>query len=144
MIEPGRFVTASCGTLLVRVDHLKEAGGYKWAIVDGGTNIIPNSLGAKELRKVIVANKASSGPEETVNVVGPLLYEGDFMAFQVSLPKLSEGDVLSFFGCGAYTLSMSSQFLYPRPAAVLLNSKGKVSLIREKETFEDVLHKDKI
>lgn len=144
VVEPGKFVTASSGILLVRVDHLKEAGGYKWAIVDGGTNIVPNFLGGKELRKVIVANKASSEPEETINVVGPLLYPEDLVAFQVKLPKVSEGDILSILACGAYTLSMSNQFLYPRPAAVLLNSKGEVKVIREKETFEDFSHKDTI
>jgi len=49
---------------------------------------------------------------------------------------------LAVFDCGAYSLSSSTQFLYPRPAAVLLSSNGGVRVVRERETFEDVLCKD--
>lgn len=143
IVEPGRFIASSAGILLVRVDHVKSAGGYKWVFVDGGRNLIP-SFGAVELRRVVVANKATNQLEEEFNLVGPLLYNGDFIDLKVMLPKVSEGDVLSIFGCGAYSLSRSNQFLYPRPAAVMLNSKGEVRLIREKETFDDVLYKDRI
>jgi diaminopimelate decarboxylase len=142
IVEPGRFITSSAGILLVRVDHVKNAGGYKWAMVDGGTNLVPR-FGAVELREVVVANKASSQPEEEVNIAGPLLYAEDFITLKTALPRVSEGDILSIFGCGAYSLSRSNQFLHPRPAAVLLNSKGEVKIIREKETFEDFSYKDK-
>lgn len=143
VVEPGKYISASPGILLAKVDHVKKAGGYTWVIVDGGTNLVPNSLGGKELRKAVVANRASSTPEEQVNVVGPLLYGEDFLTFQANLPKIQSGDTLAIFACGAYTLSMSTQFLHARPAAVLLNSKSEVRVIREKETFEDFLHKDK-
>jgi diaminopimelate decarboxylase len=142
VVEPGRFISSSVGILLVRVDHVKEAGGYKWVMVDGGTNLVPRFT-SLELRKIAVANKANSQSDEEVNVVGPLLYAEDFITLKMALPKLSEGDVLAIFGCGAYTLSRSNQFLYPRPAAVLLNSEGDVRVIRERETFEDFLYKDR-
>lgn len=142
IIEPGRFITSSAGILLVRVDNVKNAGGYKWVMVDGGTNLVPR-FGAIELRKVVVASKVSSQPEEEVNIVGPLLYAEDFITLKTVLPRVSEGDILSIFGCGAYTLSRSNQFLHPRPAAVLLNSEGEVGVIRERETFEDFLSKDR-
>jgi len=118
---------------------VKYAGGHKWVLVDGGTNLLPR-FGSVELRKIIVANNASSQPEEEVNVAGPLLYNADFITLKVNLPKTSEADVLSI--CGAYTLSRANQFLYPRPATVLVNPKGIVKVIREKETFEDLLYKD--
>jgi len=142
IVEPGRFISSSAGILLLRVDHVKEAGGYKWVSVDGGTNLVPR-FNFVELRKIIVANKATSYSNEEVNIVGPLLYAEDFISLKAALPKISEGDVLSIFGCGAYTLSRSNQFLHPRPAAVLLNSKGEVKVIRERETFEDFLYKDR-
>jgi len=142
IVEPGRFLTSSAGFLLTRVDNVKNAGGYKWVMVDGGTNLVPR-FGAIELRKVVVANKASNLPEEEVNIVGPLLYDEDFITLKTVLPKVAEGDILSIFDCGAYTLSRANQFLHPRPAAVLLDSKGDVKVIRERETFEDFLCKDK-
>ena len=141
IVEPGRFITSGAGILLLRVDHVKDAGGYRWAMVDGGTNVIPR-FNFIELRKIVIANKASSDPEEQVNVVGPLLYNEDFISLKTKLPKISEGDTLSVFDCGAYTLSRANQFLHARPAAVLLSSNGEVKVIREKETFEDFSHKD--
>ncbi|MHA1267717.1 MAG: diaminopimelate decarboxylase family protein, partial [Candidatus Helarchaeota archaeon] len=141
IVEPGRFVVSSAGILLVRVDHVKYAGGHKWVLVDGGTNLLPR-FGSVELRKIMVTNKASSQPEEEVNIVGPLLYDDDFITIKANLPKTSEADILSIFGCGAYTLSRANQFLYPRPATVLVTPGGAVKVIREKETFEDFLNKD--
>jgi diaminopimelate decarboxylase len=141
IVEPGRFLTSGAGILLLRVDHVKDAGGYRWAMVDGGTNIIPR-FNFIELRKIVVANKASNAPEEQVNIVGPLLYNEDFISLKTELPKISEGDTLSVFDCGAYTLSRANQFLHARPPAVLLSSNGEVKVIREKETFEDFSRKD--
>ncbi|MCW4016291.1 MAG: hypothetical protein NWF06_07970 [Candidatus Bathyarchaeota archaeon] len=142
IVEPGRFITSASGILLTRIDHVKNAGGYKWVMVDAGTNLLPR-FGAIEQRKISVANKASKQPEEEINVVGPLLYVEDFINLKTFLPKVSEGDILSISDCGAYTISRSTQFLHPRPGAVNLDSNGNVKLIRERETPEDVLYKDK-
>ena len=139
--EPGRFIVGPSGLLLLKVDHVKVAGGYKWVFIDGGTNIVPSFY---ERRELIVANNCSATEKERVNIVGPLLYPKDFIAIKTLLPKVQEGDIIAVLDCGAYTLSSSTQFLYPRPAAVLVNQQGKVRLIREKETFEDVLSKDKL
>jgi diaminopimelate decarboxylase len=141
IVEPGRFITASAGTLLVKVDHVKKAGGYNWVMVDGGSNIVPNP-GNTELHEVCIANKMPDQLDQPVNVVGPMLYAEDFFAFQSLLPTVSEADILLISGCGAYTLSMSNQFLHPRPNVILVNSK-EVKVIREKETFEDCIRKDK-
>jgi len=138
--EPGRFIAGPSGMLLLRVDHTKIAGGYKWILVDGGTNIVPVIY---ERRTILIANKATAPNKELVNIVGPLLYPKDFIAIKVVLPQVEEDDIIAVLHCGAYSLSSSTQFLYPRPTAVLVSSKGKVEVIREKETFEDVLRKDK-
>jgi len=141
--EPGQFIAGPAGILLLRIDHTKISGEYNWVIVNGGTNLVPiaNIFTRNE---IIVANKASDPCEEMVNIAGPLLYSDDILALKTRLPKVSEGDILAIFDCGAYTLSSSTQFLYPRPSAVSLNSRKEVKAIREKETCEDVLRKDKL
>ena len=138
--EPGRFIVGPSGLLLLRVDHVKVSGGYKWVFVDGGTNILPSFYECRELK---IANNCSAYGKESVNVVGPLLYPKDFIAIKTTLPRVREGDIIAVLNCGAYSLSSSTQFLYPRPAAVLVDQQCTVHLIREKETFEDVLRKDK-
>jgi len=139
--EPGRFIAGPSGMLLLRVDHTKMAGGYKWIVVDGGTNIVPVIY---DRRMVLIANRAAASDKELVNVVGPLLYPKDFVAIKTLVPQVEENDIIAVLDCGAYSLSSSTQFLYPRPTAVLISAQGKVKVIREKETFEDVLRKDKV
>ncbi|MEM3566190.1 MAG: hypothetical protein QXK18_04895 [Candidatus Bathyarchaeia archaeon] len=139
--EPGRFIVEPSGLLLLRVDHVKVTGGFKWIVVDGGTNIVPSFY---ERREILVANDGSSDDAEMANVVGPLLYPKDFIAVKMVIPKVKEGDILVVLDCGAYTLSSSTQFLYPRPAAVLIDSDSEVGVIREKETFDDVVGKDRL
>lgn len=139
--EPGRFIVGPSGLLLLRVDHTKMAGGYKWIVVDGGTNIVPD---IHERRTILVSNNATASDKELVNIVGPLLYPKDFIAIRVLLPQVEEGDVLAVLNCGAYSLSSSNQFLYPRPSTVLINWGGETQVIREKETFDDVVRKDKL
>jgi len=139
--EPGQFIVGSSGTLLLRVDHTKIAGGHNWVIVDGGTNIYPEADIHKR-REVVVANKVTQPREEMVNISGPLLYSDDNLALKTSLPKIDEEDIIAVFDCGAYNLSKSTQFLHPRPTAVLLNARKQVRVIRERETCEEVLRKD--
>jgi len=141
MAEPGRFIVGPSALLLLRVDHVKVAGGFKWVMVDGGTNILPSFY---ERRGLLIANNGSASESELVNVVGPLLYPRDFIAIKAFAPRVKEGDLLAVLDCGAYSLSSSTQFLYPRPPAVLINSQGQVQLIRERETFDDVLAKDRL
>ena len=141
IMEPGRFIVGPSGMLLLRVDHTKMAGGYKWILVDGGTNILPV---IHDRRTILVANKALASDKELANIVGPLLYPKDFIAIKALVPRIEENDIVAVFDCGGYSLSSSTQFLYPRPTAVLINSQGEVRVIREKETFGDVLRKDKL
>ncbi|MGQ9539363.1 MAG: diaminopimelate decarboxylase family protein, partial [Candidatus Bathycorpusculaceae bacterium] len=139
--EPGRFIVGPSGLLLLRVDHVKVAGGFRWVVVDGGTNIVPSFY---ERREIMVANKGSATAKELANVVGPLLYPKDFIAIKTALPNVDEGDILAVLDCGAYTLSSSTQFLYPRPSAVLIDTEGRRHVIREGESFEDALAKDRL
>jgi len=139
--EPGRFLVDPSGMLLLRVAHTKMSGGYKWITVNGGTNIVPV---IHERRIIKIANRATASTKEEVNIVGPLLYPKDFIAVKAFHPKVEENDILALLDCGAYSLSSSTQFLYPRPTALLVRRHGKVEVIREKENFEDVLRKDKL
>ena len=58
-----------------------------------------------------------------------------------ALPKIKEGDVIAIGNAGAYGYSMSSNYnTRGRPAEVLVKD-GKASIIREAESFEDVIVK---
>lgn len=139
VFEPGRYLVHDAGYLIVQAGVVKEAAGFKWVVVDGGTNLVSDYL---ERRTILVANKANEPASTITNVVGPLLYGRDFITVKQRLPEIKEGDFLVLSNVGAYTLSSSTQFLYPRPRAVLIKTNGEVRVVREKETYEDVLRKD--
>jgi diaminopimelate decarboxylase len=71
-------------------------------------------------------------------VVG-YICETDTIAADRRLKEVSEGDILAIKNAGAYGFSMSSNYNSRlRPAEVLILD-GKAHLIRERETFDDIL-----
>jgi len=138
--EPGRFMVGSAGVLLLRVLDLKPSPyGGKWVLVDGTTSIFV--AGYNERHRILVANRAGAKPVECVNIAGPL--HGDLIAVKQFLPRVDRGDILAILDTGAYNLAMSRQYLHPRPCVLLVTVDGNVSVIRDRETREDVLRLDR-
>jgi diaminopimelate decarboxylase len=142
-IEPGRFIVAEAGVLLTRVNAVKQVLNKKFVGVDAGFNVLirPTMYGA--YHHVLVANKLDEQPTEVYDVVGPICESGDVLAKDRLLPTICEGDLIAVLNVGAYGFSMSSQYnSRPRPAEVLVKS-GKYALIREAETFGDLIRRQR-
>jgi diaminopimelate decarboxylase len=142
-VEPGRYLVATAGVLLVRVVDVKEVevGGTRRVFVgvDSGMNhlIRPALYGA--YHEVVAATKADRPRELVADVVGNVCESGDVLATGVSLPGVEEGDVLAIMNAGAYGYTMSSNYnMRPRPAEVVVRG-GEVRLSRRRETFEDLV-----
>jgi diaminopimelate decarboxylase len=60
------------------------------------------------------------------------------------MPDMEEDEVLAILNAGAYAFSMSSQYNSRPKAAEVLVSKDETSLIRERETFADLLSKQNV
>lgn len=140
IIEPGRSIVGDTTILLSRVNTVKRA--YKNFVgIDSGFNLLIRPAMYDSYHEVIVANKADGKVEETYTVVGPICETGDIIASDRKLPKIEKGDLMAILDTGAYGFSMSSQYNgRPRCAEVLICDK-KARLIREKETFEDLVGK---
>lgn len=135
--EPGKFLVSESGHLLVKTNIVKENPRRSFAAVDSGLNhlIRPMMYDAWHDIKNI-SNPA--GDEKTYNVVG-YICETDTFATDRPLPEVRPGDVLSFENAGAYGFSMASNYNARfRPAEVLVY-EGHPYLIRQRETFEDLL-----
>ncbi len=138
VLEPGRFIVAESGTLLTRVTTLKE----KFIGVDAGmtTLIRPMLYGA--YHPILLANDTSLPETEKLTVVGPICESTDCFAKDRSLPKIKEGDILAIQVAGAYGFIMGSNYNgQPRPAEVIV-SNGLHSLIRKRETTEDLIRNE--
>ena len=145
--EPGKLLVSESGHLLVSVNIVKENPNRTFVQVDSGLNhlIRPMMYDAWHDIKNI-SNPPASGEtadQKTYNVVG-YICETDTFATDRSLPTVRPGDVLSFENAGAYGFSMASNYnSRPRPAEVLVY-EGKPYLIRQRETFEDLLRGQEI
>jgi diaminopimelate decarboxylase len=134
--EPGRFLVASSGVLLVRVLEVKRTA-RKFAAIDAGMSelIRPMLYGAVHP----VTSLAESRELETVDLAGPACESGDVLARDVRLPKPQAGDLLAIGTAGAYGASMASNYLTrSRPAEVLFENNAW-HLLRRRETVQEML-----
>ncbi|HDJ29577.1 MAG TPA: diaminopimelate decarboxylase [Candidatus Acetothermia bacterium] len=142
ILEPGREIIAAAGVLLARVLYRKPTAARPFVIIDAGMNdfIRPALYGAEHR---ILAVQEGEG-EETVRVVGPICESADIFATAVTLPPVREGDYIAILHTGAYGASMSSRYnSRPLPAEVLVRAE-EAYLIRERETVEDIIDKERI
>ena len=138
-LEPGRSLVGRAGVTLYRVGAVKRLPERTWAAVDGGMsdNPRPQLYGARYT--ALSASRADEPATETVSVAGMHCESGDVLIDDVRLPPPARGDLLAVPATGAYTLAMSSNYNgVGRPAAVLV-ARGDATLIRRRETVDDLL-----
>lgn len=143
-LEPGRYVVGDAAIMLARVGTIKQMMYKKFVGVDAGFNVLLRPMLYKAYHKAVVANKFNLKPVERVDIVGNICESGDILASDRALPKVECGDIIAFLDVGAYGMAMASQYnSRPRCAEVLV-SNGKYELIRERESFEDLLAKQRV
>ncbi len=143
-LEPGRSIIGDAGVTLYTVGAIKAIPGVRtYASVDGGMfeNPRPALYGARYT--AVVADRATAPPEQVVAVAGRCCESGDVLIWEAALPPLHPGDLLAVFSTGAYTYSMASNYnRFPRPAVVLAD-EGRVRVAVERETYDDLVRKDR-
>ena len=140
VLEPGRSLVGRAGFTLYRVGTVKRVSDATvYAAVDGGMsdNPRPHLYGARYA--ALLANRADEEPAGRFAIAGKHCESGDVLIERVQLPEPRRDDLLAVPGTGAYTLGMASNYnAVPRPAAVLVGG-GATTLIRRRETIDDLL-----
>jgi len=135
--EPGKFLVSESGYFLAKVNVVKQTTSTVFASIDSGFNhlIRPMFYGSYHGIENISNPK---GRECYYSVVG-YICETDTFASNRRINEISEGDILSFKNSGAYCFTMASNYNSRfRPPEVLWH-EGEAILIRERETFEDII-----
>lgn len=142
ILEPGRYITGDTQVLLLRVGGIKEKKDIgKYALTDGGM-FSTSFMVWVEYHKIFIANKMSAEDYEKYMIFGRVCTTADWLYKGIKLPKLERNDVLAVMDTGAYFIATSSNFSYPRPP-ILMVKNGKTQLIREGESYDDLIRKDK-
>jgi len=151
ILEPGKSICANAGVLLARTVYTKRGGSKKFVIVDAGMNdLIRPSLyqafhfiwPAKVDDKFVPPRRSENlqiDGTEIIDVVGPICEGADFLARNRALPPVKRGDLICVFTAGAYGFTMSSNYNARGRAAEVLVDNDKFSIIRKRETYEDLI-----
>jgi len=142
IIEPGRYISGNSGALLTCVQYKKKADIKTFIIVDSGMHhlIRPTLYQAYQH----IANVTLREGKEIVDVVGPICESGDFFAKDRKISYTQQGDYLAVLSAGAYGMVMASRYnSHPFPAEVLVDGKTH-RLIRSRETYEDLIARERV
>lgn len=140
VFEPGRWLIAPTGALLMTVQYLKRNGRKDFVVVDAGmhTMIRPALYGGQH--RIVPLKEPQPDSENIVcDVVGPICESTDFLAQDhCAMPPVRAGDTLALLDAGAYGMVMASNYnSHPRPAEVLVDGDS-YRLVRRRETLDDL------
>lgn len=112
VVESGRFLTATCGTLVTAVRDIKySAGGTRFVVLDAGVNHLGGMSALRRIPPAVAVPAAVTSPgsaDRPARLVGPLCTPLDVLNLRAMLPDaLSIGDVLAIPNVGAYGLTAS-------------------------------------
>ncbi|MBI2990471.1 MAG: diaminopimelate decarboxylase [Candidatus Magasanikbacteria bacterium] len=136
--EPGRYIVAQAGSLITRVNTIKQS--------ISGKIIVGTDTGMNQLVRVAmygsyhpIRNLSNAlGMVHEYDITGNICECADFFAKDREMPEIREGDLLSIDIAGAYGMSMASNYQFRGLPAEVLVDRDKVELIRRRQTFEDV------
>jgi diaminopimelate decarboxylase len=157
-LEMGRYIAASCGYYLTRVEDMKVNKGQNYLIVDGGINHV-NYYGQTMAMKVPVIRHIPMEQEKTRelelddneaalgtglaaqaqgtadwNVCGSLCTVGDVLVKKLPLENVSLGDLLVFENIGAYSITEGIYLFLSRdmPNVVVYDGAQGARLVRKR------------
>jgi diaminopimelate decarboxylase len=137
-IEPGRYLVGDASVLLTRINTIKQSY-RKFVGVDAGFNTLLRPTMYGSYHHIVAANNPYAETTQIIDIAGDVCESGDLFARERPMPELKEDDVLAILNAGAYAFSMSSQYNSRPKAAEVLVSDGEKNIIRERETFADLL-----
>ena len=138
MIEPGRSIVGAAGVLLTRVLNLKTTGDKNFVIVDAAMNDLIRPALYSAYHEMLPLRE-TGGPKTKADVVGPVCETGDFLAKDRELPAVMPGDTIAICTAGAYGFVQSSNYNSRPRAAEVLVEESTWRVIRERETYEDLV-----
>lgn len=134
-MEPGRFLVAEAGTLLVSVVDMKSTEKHLFVGVNSGFNhlIRPAMYGSHHPIENVTRSR---GLRKAVTVAGNVCESGDIFATKRLMVVPQVGDVLAILIAGAYGFSMASNYnLRKFPREVLLVGKSTRDISFTPHTF---------
>ena len=144
ILEPGRALVAESGLLLTKVIEVKKTGKKTFIMVDSGMNDLVRPALYDAYHSIVPIWRRPNGDAETLglvaDIVGPVCETGDVFATDRNVSSIKDGDLMAITHAGAYGFSMASHYnLRPKPAEVAISKSSMATIIRRRETIEELL-----
>lgn len=122
-VEPGRYLVAEAGALLVRVTQVIEKDGLRRIGVDGGMNALVRPAMYDAWHGIHNLSRLGDDAVAAFDVVGPICESSDVFGRARMLPAATaEGDVVLIADAGAYGMAMANTYnLRALPAEEILD-----------------------
>ncbi|MGB6064325.1 MAG: diaminopimelate decarboxylase [Desulfomonilaceae bacterium] len=148
ILEPGRLLVGNAGILVTQVLYQKQGPAKKFVIVDAAMNdlIRPSLYDAYHSVWKVSGNRARTAHQDRIiaDLVGPICESGDFLAQSREMEPVESGELLALMSAGAYGFSMSSNYNSRPRAAEVLVDRDKYFVIRDRESYEDLIRGERI
>ena len=136
--EPGRAIAANAGLLVTRVEVLKTGEEKNFCIVDAAMNDLIRPTLYQAWMDIVPVQPRGDEPALIYDVVGPVCETGDWLGKE-RLLAVREGDLLAVRTAGAYGFTMASNYNSRGRAAEVMVDAARALLVRERESFEDLV-----
>ena len=139
VLEPGRAVVGHSGALIARVVDVKQyPDGRRFAVLDTGMSELMRPALYGSFHRILPVSPRQT-PETPWDVVGPICESSDVFARERLLPDLCVDDLVAILDTGAYGAVMASNYNRRLLAPEVLVDAGSWSVIRRRQTLDDVL-----
>ena len=110
-VEPGRYLVAEAGVLLVSATQVVSKDGVLRVGCDAGMNALLRPALYDAYHHVANLSRAGDPDEATFDVVGPVCESGDVLGRARRLPAATApGDILLLADAGAYGMAMANTY----------------------------------
>lgn len=141
IMEPGRFLVGNAGVIVSEVLYVKETPDKNFLIIDAGMNdlIRPAMYDAYHGIEPVAENNRA---RKLYDVVGPCCESGDTFTKDRELPEMRQGELCVIQTAGAYGASFTLNYNSRPLAPEILVKDGKYSIIRARQSYEDIINRD--
>jgi diaminopimelate decarboxylase len=145
--EPGKYVVAESGYLVVQVNTLKNNRGRLLAGTNSGFPQLIRPMFYNAYHHILNLSKPKCKVQK-YDICGNICETGDCFATQRDMSEIREGDYLAIQNAGAYCYAMGGVYnLRPMPSEVIIID-GQSKLVRKRltndELADEIFNKSKL
>ncbi|MDD9301548.1 MAG: diaminopimelate decarboxylase [Desulfobacter sp.] len=136
--EPGKFLTAQAGSLLVKVNTIKRNRHRTICGTDSGFPQLIRPMFYNAYHAIDNLSNPQGSPQ-VYDICGNICETGDLFAKDRTLPRIRENDLLVIQNAGAYCYAMGGNYnLRPMPAEVVVEN-NEYRLSRRRLSSEELV-----